>query len=173
MLDATTTAGRSATTEQPTTTTTQTTTPTGSASGSRDNPIPAGTPARVGDIEVTVLSWEQDGTDAVLAENMFNDEPKDGWVYSLIWVKVEYVGTDSAEPWLALDFRGLGASGVTLTDECGVVPDDVWEVPELFPGGSREANACLTVPVSDLDSLMLFVEESFAYSANRVFFDLP
>jgi len=49
------------------------------AAGTRDDPIPMGTPVNLRDAwTITVLSIMPDATQAILKENMFNDPPKAG-----------------------------------------------------------------------------------------------
>lgn len=164
------------TTDSQATTTTAaaaTTTVAGGSATTRNNPVPVGTAATVGDYEVTVVGFEPDATEAVLAHNMFNDEPADGFVYSLIRLSVVYNGDDTGQAWLDLNWKGIGASNVASEPgDCNTIPDNIFDVPELFPGGSGEGNVCLTVAESEVASLVLFLEETFSFTGTRVFFAL-
>lgn len=63
--------------------------------GTRENPVPVGTPANMGDgWTLTVNSVNLDATDLVTAGNMFNDVPPDGSVYVLINITATYAGPD-------------------------------------------------------------------------------
>jgi hypothetical protein len=165
------------TTDSPSTTTPATTTaPTTvpSAEGTRENPIPVGTMSQVGDYQVTVTAFQADATQAVLDENQFNEPPPEGFVYSLIGLAMTYVGAETGTPWIDLAWSGIGASNVASTsDDCNTYPNNILDVPELFPDGAAEANICLTVQSTDLDSLVLILESAFSLEETRIFFALP
>src|SRR5699024_12423282 len=62
--------------------------------GRRDHPLALGTTVPEGDWEVTVNSVDLDATDAVLAENPFNDEPDEGHSYITANVTATYLGSE-------------------------------------------------------------------------------
>ena len=142
--------------------------------GTRDNPVPVGDSAPVGDYEISVVAYESDATNTVLAYNQFNEPPADPEaVFSLITLSITYVGDESGEPWIDLIWSSVGASNVSADSlECTTYPNDLFEAGELFPGGTVESNICLTVKQSDLDSLVLFLENTFSFDSERVFFAL-
>lgn len=153
--------------------TTTTAPPTEADLGTRGKPIPSGDAAVVGDYEVMVIGFTPDATDVVLDFNEFNDPPPDGSVYTLIRLEFTYVGDESGEPWLDVSWAGVGDSSVSSeVGDCFSYPDDLFELGELFPGGTADGNICLTVVEDDVDSLLLILEETFSVDETRVFFDL-
>jgi hypothetical protein len=153
--------------------TTPTPSETTEAVGTRTNPVPVGTTFQVGDNwEVTLAATNPDATAAVMAENQFN-EIADGRAAVMVPITVKYIGTESGTPWLDLSFSFLGASGNSFAtgsdDSCGVIPGDLMDVNEMFPGAASSANECVAVPVSDIPGGAWIVEESFSFDETRVF----
>ena len=143
----------------------------------RANPAPVGNRVRVGDWEVRVLGTMPDGTAAVMAENQFNDLPRTGWQFHLVEVEVTYQGADSQSPWLHVDFAGLGEGNALRDDSCGVIPDDLDSLTELFTGGSISGNICFSAPSSEVDAggMVLVVDGSkggVIYDQDRVYLAL-
>ena len=153
--------------------TTTTAPPADANLGTRGKPIPSGDAAVVGDYEIRVLSYQPDAKDVVLDYNEFNDLPPDASVYTLIRLEFTYVGDESGDPWLDVTWSGVGDSNVSSEiGECFTYPDDLFELGELFPGGTADGNICLTVVKDDVDSLLLILEETFSVDETGVFFDL-
>jgi len=150
--------------------------PTPAAPGlasTRDNPVPLGQAAQVGDWTVTVLDTVPNGTDAVLTENDLNDPPREGRQFFLITLSATYKGTESATILGGLTFEAVGASSVSYTTydpSCGVIPNDLATVNEIFPGGTLEGTVCFQVTAEDADSLVMYVEPSFSLEEQRVWF---
>ena len=150
-----------------------TTTSEASADGTRESPIPVGASALVGDYEVSVVNYQPDATDTVLDYNEFNEPPLEDAVYSLITLSITYIGDESGDPWLDLIWSGVGGSDVSAESrECLTFPNDIFEAGELFGGGMVETNVCLTVTHTDVDSLILILEETFSFDSEPVFFAL-
>lgn len=140
--------------------------------GTRENPIPVGQTAALGeDWELTVLSVEPDATAAVMAESTFNDPPAPGHQFFMATVRVTYVGASSDE-FYGGSLRVVGQSAVAYDswdDYCGSIPNELAD-RELFTGGTIEGNLCWSVATADVDSLVLY--DSYQYSDERVFFSL-
>src|SRR5699024_10911403 len=81
--------------------------------GSRTNPIALGSTIRAGEWDVTVIGFERDATDEVLAANPFNDEPEEGHSYALVEAEATYTGDESGLPWLEISFAYVSESGNT------------------------------------------------------------
>lgn len=140
----------------------------------RDDPVPMGTEARVGDYAVTVLDVTPNADAMVAAANQFNDPPAEGRQFFIARVSITYVGADSGTPWINLSFRAVGNRNVgysTGDDRCGVVPDGLSDTPELFEGGQIETNVCWSIETVDVDSLVMYAEQYFA-DGGRVWFSL-
>jgi hypothetical protein len=84
----------------------------------------------------------------------------------MVEVTVTYLGSDSERPGLALAFTFLGGDGVTYDDwwGCGVVPDSLSDVGEVFSGASASGNVCAVVPEEAVDGGVWIVEPLFAWN---------
>jgi hypothetical protein len=112
--------------------------------GSRENPLPIG--EAVSDDEWTiVLGQPQEAWGTIEAENSFNEPPESGMEYWIVPVKLTYTGSESGQPML-VTVKFVGSDNRTYSDTCGVIPDPLYEIGELYNGGSAEGNACLAVP---------------------------
>ncbi|MFR9752472.1 hypothetical protein ACL02S_15750 [Nocardia sp. 004] len=144
---------------------------------SRDDPVPFAVSAKVGsDWEVQVLRVDENADAVVHAENRFNAPPAAGRQFVIVVLAVRYVGEESGIPWTDLDFAYVTRSGNSYRDYeddsmCGVIPRELSDVGELFPGASATANLCYSLPVDQIDGATLLAEEFFG-SAPRVFFEL-
>ena len=145
------------------------------AAGTRDDPIPLGVSADVGDYTVTVLEVVPNATDMVMTENQFNDPPAAGKQFYLVGVEVPYTGTETGQPAFELNLQAVGDQAVAYTAyeaTCGVVPLDQFQANELFPGGTVQFNTCWAIDSVDEDSLVMFAESAFDFDAEPVFFAL-
>jgi hypothetical protein len=166
----------------PASTTEATPTPDSSASsaagderGTRDAPVAAGETVRVGEWDVTVLSAIPDATEAVLAENEFNDPPAEGRQFLMVEVSATYEGAESEEVFTGLTMTTVGDSAVAYTsfeDTCGVVPGELDTFSEVFPGGTQVGNLCWHVLTEDAESLVLIVDNAFSFDEDRAYLAL-
>lgn len=120
----------------------------GGTAGTREDPLPLGTPIEGGDWVVTVNEVTPDATDAVMAANQFNDAPAEGTQYLLADVTVEYTGDESEMIMLGTGFAFVTATGETIdTGDAFVVgPDELDTAQELYNGGTAQGNVVLQVP---------------------------
>ena len=159
------------TTAETTTTAATTTTTVAAAAGTMDDPVPAGTWARVGAVDVVVLANEPAATELVLAENEFNTAPEPGNRFVMWRVAVANAGEQTTPLLAEVSFAVAGPSTVVYNTSanCGVIPDQLDEFRDVFPGGTVEGNLCWEVADEDAESLVLLVDE-FAFSSERVAF---
>ncbi len=142
----------------------------GAAPGTRQNPLAPGTAFTVGDWTVDLAPTNVDADEVVLAENMFNDAPPDGERFVMVEVTTTYNGDDSGTPWIDLRFRFMGADGNTHDEgECGVIPDPLFDVGEMFPGATASGNVCVSVPVDQIEGGAWIVEATFSFDSDRTF----
>lgn len=162
--------------ERRTTTTRErrTTTTPAPLEGSRQQPLPFGATAAVSIGEsdpawlVQVAEFTPDGTDAVLAENPFNEPPADGRQFAIVRIRAEYQGVDEpASLFRDLEFVVVDESNVTydFDDSCGLVPDELDTFAEVYAGGVIEGNLCWSVQTEHIDSLILGIKGSFQSGA--------
>lgn len=143
--------------------------------GTRSNPAPLGATARIDDWEVSVTEVNKDAADLVAAENMFNEPPADGRSFVMWTVEAEYVGSESGTAWIDLSWKLVGSEGNSFSsgsgDGCGVLPDDLDNAGETFPGGTVVGNVCVSAETSQIEGGTILVEGFFGDS--RTFFAIP
>lgn len=144
--------------------------------GTRENPAPLGTEVKVGDNwRVAVVDIVEDAWPIIREENMFNEPPAEGHQFVMARLRFTYVGKESGTPWLHLMTGYLGANRVLYwrggDTSCGVIPDSIYDVDELFPGASVEANVCWSIPSGAVKGGLIAVEEFLSSSDARVFFE--
>ncbi|MDQ3539366.1 MAG: VWA domain-containing protein [Chloroflexota bacterium] len=149
---------------------------TGSATNSsRENPVPIGQSAKVGDYEVAVASVVPFANDAIAAENQFNEPPSPGNQFFIATISATYVGSTAGNPAFELDYNAVGANNssyATYANYCGVVPDDSTMVTEQFPGGTVEFNVCWQIDSTDESSLVMYVESFLDFDVEPVWFSV-
>jgi hypothetical protein len=142
---------------------------------SRDQPVPMGTAAKVGDWSIAVVAVTPDAWPIIQAENSFNDPPEPGHQFVMVTVSMTYEGMESADPGFDPSFKAVGASNVaydTFSPGCGVVPQALSGAGEVFTGGTIEANVCFSVRSEDVASLNMYVEPLFSFDDARTWFAL-
>lgn len=113
--------------------------------GSRENPLPIGATV-VNDEWDIVLGTPREAGNEVSAENQFNDSPKPGMEYWIVPVTATYTGDDTGTAWIDLTIKFVGADNKAYSDRCGVIPNDLTDVDQVYPGGIAEGNSCIAVP---------------------------
>jgi hypothetical protein len=133
--------------------------------GSRENPIPVGTAVSTHDWEVT-LGAPREAAGEIQAENQFNEAPPTGMEYWIVPVTATYTGGETGHAGTDLGVGFVGSDARTYSDMCGVVPDDLWDVDEIYDGGTAVGNVCVVVPAG-ADGLWTVTP---GWSAEAVFF---
>jgi hypothetical protein len=146
------------------------------ALGTRDNPLEIGTRIEMGDWTVAVTDVELHATEAVIAENQFNDPPVDGRQFVMFSVDATYEGDDSGQAWIDFSWAIVGGAGNTfgsgMDDYCGVIPDPLDDTGETFPGGEISGNVCISVAADQLEGATIRVEELISFDDTRAFYAL-
>lgn len=160
----------------PTSTPEPTPTPLNDNGGTRTNPIPFGESAALDNgWRLSVEAVDFNATDAILAENSYNEPPPPDHRYVLVTVRATYEGPEESASLLwDVRLKAVGASALaysTSDADCGMVPNDASDAPEVFAGGTVTVNYCWSVPVQDVESLVIFADPSFS-DGQRVFFAL-
>jgi hypothetical protein len=117
----------------------------GTPDGSREHPFPVGTPVGNDDWEI-VVGEPREAWAEILDENEFNEPPPEGTEFYIVPVTATYTGDESGLAWVDLTFEFVGTDSVTYSDYCGVIPNDLADVGELYDGGVAEGNVCIAVP---------------------------
>lgn len=142
------------------------------AFGTRQNPVPLGTEVKVGpNWHITMLDIIPDAWSIIKETNQFNDPPEEGHQFVMANVRVSYAGEESGTPWVDLNLKYLGSDGNTYSSGCGVLPKQLTDIGEQFPGASAEGHVAWSVPSDAVVAGTIMVEESFSFDDTRVFFE--
>lgn len=132
--------------------------------GAYNNPFPIGTSAATeGGWTIQVDSVTPDGTQAVLAENQFNEAPEPGQQFFIATITATYNGTGTATFDGNFRLRVRGADGTIYTafgNPCGVTPNEWDQDLEAASGQSLTGNLCWSVPTDQLTGLRMFDKEA-------------
>lgn len=146
----------------------------GSRLGTRASPLPLGSEATLSNgWTLSVLGVTPNATDAVLAENQFNEPPPDGKQFFLVNINATYGGGEgSALPLGDISFSVVDSGNTQIREgDCGVVPAKFDFFTEVFDGGALSGNLCFTVPTSTTASLVMYADAGIL-SDQRAFFAL-
>ena len=152
----------------------------GQIGSDRDQPVPAGERATIAGWDIAITDVTPDATDAVLEANQFNDPPADGRQFFMVTLEAEFTGEgvddDSGDLWIDVRQQVVDDNQVTYSasdDRCGVIPDDIDDAGETFVGGTLEGNVCWEVDSDQMDTLVVFMEPTFAFDDQRWWFEVP
>ena len=142
---------------------------------SLDSPIQLGAVVQAGSWRLRVSAITPDGTDEVMEENQFNDPPPEGNQFFIASLEATYTGTESSTFSGDMTLKSVGDSRVAyegIDAYCGVIPDNIDDSGETFPGGTITGNVCWSIQSTDAASLVMIVEESFNFDDTRAFLSL-
>lgn len=122
-------------------------------SGSRTNPVPVWTPFNSGAWGFVLEPTDTDAWPEIQSANMFNDPPQPGYSYVTVAATVTYRGAKTGIPWFGTRAEFLGSDGRIYTNMsgdhwCGVVPQSVTDIDDMYPGASARGNYCAVVPTA-------------------------
>lgn len=131
------------------------------ASTPRTAPIAVGTPTDIGGgWQLTVSAGAHDITDAVSAENQFNDPPPDGQRYYGVDVTFNYNGVESTNVY-SVTTKAVGNSNVALNSDCGVIPNGLDNSADILTGGTVAGTICFVGTEADAQSMVFYATGSF------------
>lgn len=107
------------------------------------------------DWAMTVTSPATDITESVLAENQFNETPPVGYRFIGVEVALEYTGNASAAGY-DVTINAVSDSNVALSEECGVIPNEVDLYSDIFGGGVVSGTVCFVAPERDLGTVTVY-----------------
>jgi len=120
-------------------------TPQPSIKGSRDNPLPIGETVSNQDWQV-VLEAPREAWAEIAAANQFNSPPKPGMEYWIVPITATYTGNNTGNPMFGITVKFVGLDNRTYDGYCGVIPDPVNDVGDLYKGGVARGNKCVAIP---------------------------
>lgn len=123
--------------------------------GSRENPIPIGTAANVGNWQVKVLDVTPYANPQISKENPYNPPPKEGHQYFMIKLEAKNNGSNE-DKFFPGNINVVGVSAVAYDKHPWVVVPDSLPNSDVFPGGIISGNTVLEVKPSDIDSLVMY-----------------
>lgn len=131
---------------------------TAPAQGTRENPAPLGSAVSGDDWTVAVNSVTFDATDAVLAENMVNQEPAEGEEYILVGVTATYTGEEEGMA-AEVQIEYVTPDGVSIAgyDTIAVAPEALDTLATLYSGAQVTGNVVLAVPSATATSGVIAV----------------
>lgn len=140
--------------------------------GMREDPLPVGSTALIGDWEVKVVSVNVDAGEEVAKTNEFNDPAPDGSRFVLVNLEGTYTGDESGTFWADVSYKILGSKGNTFEtfDVSVVSPNPVMGTGEAFPGATVAGDFVVAVPVDQIEGGAIILEES--WGGSRTFFAL-
>lgn len=147
------------------------------AYGTRNRPLPVGTPVQVGDWSVTVESVISNANQVVAAENQFNEDPPEGRQFVLWRVTVTYLGTGSVMPGSGLSWSVVGSQGNSYVpgssppDGCGTIPEPMSRHGQIANGSTRTGNLCSSVVSEQVDGATISIAATS--DDERVFVEVP
>lgn len=144
--------------------------------GTRENPLPLGERATLGDYEVAVTAVNLDATDVVMDANEFNEAPAEGNTFVLVTLAGTFLGEENPEGNPGFDLSavivGSDARQYADFDSLAVPPNPLYDSPTLEAGGQFEGNALIEMPTEALDGAALFVEATLSFDNTATYWAL-
>jgi hypothetical protein len=125
-------------------------------------PTPIGVPGDIGEGWKLTVGGLGDITDAVLAENQFNEPPPAGFRFVGVNVTYEYDGAGTSTAFSVIA-NAVGGANLALSTDCGVTPQRIDLTQELSAGGTVSGILCFVAPVA-YPGLTLYATADFAAS---------
>jgi hypothetical protein len=137
-----------------------------------DDPVPYQTSVRLDRWQIGVSLANLDATQLVLDFVPFNDPPAEGSVYVLVELSGVLKGSGVSQP--VFDWKLKAPEFEHTPDglECGVIPESIYDVGDVQPGGSFKANVCFEVPEEFVGADLLLSLGLFDESGRERFFAL-
>jgi hypothetical protein len=124
-----------------------------------DFPLPAGSEIATGEWKVTFSNVVPDATETVLAEADFNEPPAEGFQYFMFRVDATYLGDGASHASNALDI-GVYADGTVHINDCGLLPDDLYDTSRVYNGWTASGNDCVAIPSNSVEDVLISVVDS-------------
>lgn len=134
--------------------------PLDAGGATRENPLPLGTTISSNEWDVTVNSVDLNATDAIMAENPFNDAPEEGQTYVMANITAKYKGDDpqGATPFTNIAFVTPQGNEINAYDSMAVAPDAFDNLTTLYKDASATGNISFLVDEASAAEGVLAVE---------------
>jgi hypothetical protein len=141
--------------------------PGATSTDGRNAKVPLNTPTAVDpEWTLTVTGAARDITDAVAAENEFNDPPPEGFRFVGVDVTLAYNGSGSAAPF-EVTTNVVDNGNIQRGSFCGVFANELDSFTDLFAGGSASGTLCYVVPADQIGNMVIYTSP---FDADRLFF---
>ena len=147
-----------------------TTVAAGNVGTSREDPVPLGQEAQVGDWKVKVVEATSNANEVVASANEFNDPPQAGNQYVLVKVQATRTGEEPVAFWVDTYYSFVGSGGNTFDTAFEAVPDGITDTGEAFKDASITGSLVFEVPSAQVAGGLLMMEEAFSIDNSRTFF---
>ncbi|MFB9658298.1 hypothetical protein ACFQS3_18835 [Glycomyces mayteni] len=137
---------------------------------SPEAPLPAGSTVEVGDWTLSVSDVQLDATDAIMAENEFNEAPADGNTLAMFTVDGTYNGAETGTLWLDATV-GIWADGVMSETCTNVVPNDIINTVDVTAGATSTGATCAEVP-ADAEQTLIYIEDIWALDGTVYYIEI-
>jgi hypothetical protein len=117
----------------------------GDTAGSRENPYPIGQTVGNQDWKIT-LGAPHEAWSEIRATNQFNDPPKKGMEFWIVPVTAVYTGDATGNLMFGVTVKFVGSDNRTYGDPCGVIPNPLSDIGDLYKDGVGKGNTCVAVP---------------------------
>ena len=122
--------------------------------------------------EIRILAVVEDARQQVAEENLFNDPPKEGNRFYMIFAEASYPSGSGSITVSASDFSLIGENRVVYDPyeyDCGVIPSEL--DGELYAGGTSQGNICFEIPQNE--GGFILIHEPGYETESRRFLSLP
>ena len=136
------------------------------------DPVPYQTSVTLDRWRIGVSMSDFDAVDIITSYVEFNDPPPEGQVYVIVELTGQNVAGSISQP--VFDWKLTQDDFEHTPDglECGVVPNSVYDVGDVFPGDSFAASVCFQVPEEVAGEQLLLSLGLFDNSGRELFFSL-
>lgn len=126
----------------------------------RENPLPLGTTVSSDEWDVTVNSVDLNATDAIMAENPFNEAPAEGEIYVMVNVTAKYKGDDpqGSMPFATIAFVTPEGNELNAYETVAVAPEEFDNISSLYKDASTTGNIPFLVDEASASEGVLAVE---------------
>lgn len=117
------------------------------------SPLRAGQTFTSGTWALTFGATDQDAWPEIAAAEPFATPPAPGWSIVMVPVTMTRLSGAPTRPWLDIDLRFLGGDQIAYSysegeNDCYLIPDDAWDIGDMYPTATATGNFCAVVPTS-------------------------
>lgn len=117
---------------------------------SRETPLPLGSTLETKDWAVTINSVDLNATEAVMAENQFNEAPTADQTYILVNATIKFKGDEASgsTPMSSIQYVTAEGNSISSGDNLAVAPESLDTLSTLYKDASVTGNMVFAVPAA-------------------------